>query len=84
MRGETNSLSSEHHIKPRCSADWSLLKYRKPQGPHPAEWHRLIDKKNARRYDDCISYSLVSAKKVQPLTSPMHHCTKISCTHCSS
>ena len=24
---------------------------------------RLIDKKNARRYDDCISYSLVSAKK---------------------
>ncbi|CAL8463933.1 g3468 [Coccomyxa elongata] len=23
----------------------------------------LIDKKNARRYDDCISYSLVSAKK---------------------
>ncbi len=27
-------------------------------------WGRLIDKKNARRYDDCISYSLVSAKKV--------------------
>ena len=25
---------------------------------------RLIDKKNARRYDDCIIYSLISAKKV--------------------
>ena len=24
---------------------------------------RLIDKKNARRYDDCISYTMVSAKK---------------------
>ena len=24
---------------------------------------RLVDKKNARRYDDCLSYSLVAAKK---------------------
>ena len=29
----------------------------------PSSACRLIDKKNARRYDDCISYSLVSAKK---------------------
>ena len=25
---------------------------------------RLVDKKNARRYDDCLLYSMVSAKKV--------------------
>ena len=28
-------------------------------------WYgRLVDKKNARRYDDCLLYSMVSAKKV--------------------
>lgn len=25
--------------------------------------HRLIDKKNARRYDDCLKYTMVSGKK---------------------
>ncbi len=35
-----------------------------PCGKCARSWAcRLIDKKNARRYDDCISYSLVSAKK---------------------
>ena len=26
-------------------------------------WCSLVDKKNARRYDDTLTYSLVSAKK---------------------
>ena len=30
--------------------------------PHPAS-NSLVDKKNARRYDDCLTYSLVSSKK---------------------
>ena len=36
---------------------------------HPCCMHarRLVDKKNARRYDDCLLYSMVSAKKVGPL-----------------
>jgi hypothetical protein len=29
---------------------------------------RLVDKKNARRYDDCILYSLISAKKARHLS----------------
>lgn len=46
---------------------------------------RLVDKKNARRYDDCISYSMVSAKKVRWLlheriafSCPYKHCCKLT------
>jgi len=36
-----------------------------PPAPHPRWRHacRLIDPKNSRRYDDCIKYTMVSAKK---------------------
>ena len=27
----------------------------------------LVDKKNARRYDDCLSYTMVASKKVRRL-----------------
>lgn len=36
--------------------DWALQKASLPD-------YRLVDKKNARRYDDCITYSFVASKK---------------------
>lgn len=34
-----------------------------PAPQHPAPPHSLIDKKNARRYDDCLKYTMVAGKK---------------------
>ncbi len=33
------------------------------KSPPPHKQHSLIDKKNARRYDDSISYTMVASKK---------------------
>lgn len=30
----------------------------------------LVDKKNARRYDDCLSYTMVASKKVRAWVGP--------------
>ena len=39
------------------------MQMRKIALPHALTHCRLVDKKNARRYDDCLTYSVVAAKK---------------------
>ena len=48
-------------------AHWCFTLLPPPPPPQPTHLHHLslslVDKKNARRYDDCLTYSLVSSKK---------------------